>query len=175
MAKKPTDETVEAAFDESDMDGAPSVNGPGSEMALVGSSVQPNVIPESFDEAVALLREAGHAVEEYESSPWHPVEKARLVGVPFIIMGWRFNQGDKGVFVSLTAVTKLPVLDQQGNPRTRVVINDGGTGIRAQWEAEVYSGRAKPGKVVSAGLRVSNYEYTNDKGETESASTYYFG
>ena len=142
--------------------------------SLVGHRVNPNIIPDSFDEAIRLLTEQGEGVVEYEGSPWHVVDKKHLVGVPFIIMGWGFTEGDRGMFVSLLALTKTEVPDTNGNRVTRVVINDGGTGIRAQWEALALTGKAKPGTLVNGGLRVSEYTYHNPlTDKDEPASTFY--
>ena len=127
--------------------------------STIGSRVNPNFIPDSFDEAITLRKEQGEGVVEYEGSPWHVVDKKHLIGKPFLVMGWGFTQGDRGVFVSLLGLTKDPVPDENGNMVTRVVVNDGGTGIRAQWEALVASGKARPGMLVSNGLRVSKYDH----------------
>lgn len=168
--KKTQDDSVEAFTDE-DKNNTALAN-PTS--GLVGTRVNPLVIPDSFDEAIALLTEQGEGVVEYEGSPWHVVDKKHLVGNPFIIMGWGFTQGDRGLFVSLLALTKNPVPDTNGTFTSRVVINDGGTGIRAQWEALCLSGKAKPGTRVNGGLRVSEYTYYNEKeGRDEPASTFY--
>ena len=158
-------EGEEAFTDEDKHAGPPAVQG----RDLVGHRVNPNVIPDSFDEAIALLKEQGEGVVEYEGSPWHVVDKKHLVGNPLIIMGWGFTEGDRGVFVSLLAIAKNPVPDQNGAFTNRVVINDGGTGIRAQWETLCASGKAKPGTLVNGGLRVSQYDHP----EFGASETYY--
>ena len=168
MATKPKNTDLqpgEEAFGDEDA----GTVGTGLVPSLAGSRVNPNVIPDSFDEAIALLTEQGDGVVEYEGSPWHVVDKKHLIGVPFIIMGWGFTEGDRGLFVSLLAITKTEVPDENGNKVNRVVINDGGTGIRAQWETLCASNKAKPGMLVGNGLRVSEYNHP----EYGPSQTYY--
>lgn len=153
----------EEAFTDADKGALPATTN------VVGTRVNPNFIPDSFDEAIALLKEQGEGVIEYEGSPWHVVDKRHLVGKPFLVMGWGFSQGDRGIFVSILALTKEAVPDENGNMVTRVVINDGGTGICAQWDTLCASGKARPGMLVSNGLRVSEYDHP----EFGPSKTYY--
>lgn len=62
-------------------------------------------------------------------------DKNTLVKVPFMAIRWRFNEGDMGRFVSVEC------MDERGN---LFVINDGSTGILAQFE-ELTEHRAKNG------------------------------
>lgn len=104
-------------------------------------------------------------------------DKAALVGVPLVLLEWRFNEGDFGGFVSAAAVTA---------DGRKVVINDGSTGIREQLEMVTAQRRKRnhphpqAGLKVMAGLTVSEYETeaVNPKtGETVKtrAKTYYLG
>jgi hypothetical protein len=87
-------------------------------------------------------------------------DKGRLVGVPFLIMEWRFYQGDQGEAVALMLVT------EQGE---KLIVNDGSTGIREQLK----SLPRKP-VIVRRGLVCSDYDYTNPAtGEVSRATTYY--
>jgi len=100
------------------------------------------------------------------------VDKSVLVGVPMLLLEWRFVAGDFDGFVSVAAVT------QDGR---KVIFNDGSTGIRAQLEKVTQSRKAKGnatpqmGLKVMGGLRVSQYTYTDDKGKERPAETYYLG
>lgn len=91
-------------------------------------------------------------------------EKGRLVGVPFIILDWQFNEGDNGQFVSLRVITQA---------NEKLVINDGSTGIYRQLMEIADTGEERA-VFCKRGLRVSNYDYTDPKTqEKKPASTYY--
>lgn len=112
-------------------------------------------------------------------------DKRILVGVPLMILSYRFHEGDKGTFVSAVAVTKNPVTIE-GRDTSKIVINDGSTGILAQLMT-IESERVKSGTDVirplycPAGLRESTYErkdengapILNDRGRPEMGTTYY--
>jgi len=89
-------------------------------------------------------------------------EKAKLVGVPFVIIDYRFTEGDNGEFVTVRLMT---------NKNDKIIINDGSTGIRDQLKALHANGVAS--MYVPSGLRVSEYEYEDDKGEKSKAKTFY--
>ena len=100
-------------------------------------------------------------------------DKARLVGVPFVILSWKFSEGDNGEFVSAEIVTRA---------NEKLIINDGSTGIRAQLKRVALSrlergaddASSRANLLVSKGLTVSRYQYADDKtGELRSAETYY--
>lgn len=101
-------------------------------------------------------------------------DKDRLIGVPFIMLGWDFNKGSFGDFVSIEAML---------SDGSRIIINDGSTGIAKQvrelTEHRQASGHPSPfgGRMVRNGLRKSDYEVTivNPKGDEETipATTYY--
>lgn len=90
-------------------------------------------------------------------------EKARLIGVPMIIVGCRFNEGDNGIFASVEVVTE---------DNEHLVINDGSTGIAAQMTelCEKYdpdNTGLLPPIVIEKGLRVSRYFYNPDRDAPE--------
>lgn len=88
-------------------------------------------------------------------------EKDRLIGTDMILLDWTFSKGDfDEEFVSVRLVTK------DGN---RYIVNDGGTGIRAQLRD--YTDRAGVSGLlrVERGLRKSTYR--NEF--TENGVTYY--
>lgn len=122
-------------------------------------------VPLTFADAMSAWDTAGGVVEM--PTDWRLVEKETLLGVPFLIHRFRFHDGganDEGEFVSVEVVTE----DDR-----RLVFNDGGTGIYRQlvdWAAQ--SGRSG-GLLVRGGLRVSEYEYFDDKGKGHQAKTFY--
>lgn len=89
--------------------------------------------------------------------------KARLVGVPFRILGFRFSNGDQGEFVSMHVVT---------DKGEKFIVNDGSTGIYQQCQAMAAKGKTV-GIRCSKGLHRSDYTFVNDKGEKSPATTYY--
>lgn len=108
-------------------------------------------------------------------------DKAALVGVPFVIVQWRFNAGKYGEeFVSVEAITKHD---------EKVIFNDGSTGVARQLRGVTdkrnREGSAFPqaGLIVAGGLSRTDYFYNEDTRETSSvpmtgkgwapASTYY--
>ena len=105
------------------------------------------------------------------------MDKGNVIGVPFIIVDIRTYGEDKwkyGVpWVTLLCVTKTPVKDRQGIERNRIVINDGGSGIARQVVGFLERTDRRKGLLVEGGLRVSEYTYTDEKGNELPAKTYY--
>lgn len=100
-------------------------------------------------------------------------EKGNLVGVPFIILEWRFNKSAHDAerpFVSAAIVTK---------DGRKLILNDGGTGICEQLNnvtaQRIAAEHPKPqvGLMVKDGLTRSDYKYVNDKGTESTATTFY--
>jgi len=129
-----------------------------------------------FDSVKAIFESANVAVESFDDygTGFKVVKKDALIGIPMILVEWRFSVGDYGNFVSVAAVTK------HGD---KVIFNDGSTGIRAQLEmvTEQRNEKQHPtpqaGLLVNEGLTRSDYttDIPNAKGELvpTSASTYY--
>lgn len=134
----------------------------------------------TFDDFVKFTKDNDILVENiamYGSGVVVLADKSRLIASPFVITGYAFHAGDKGEFVSLTCVTRDPVRIGE-TTHSKVVINDGSTGIMAQLkriEAErIENGQEIRPLYCGGGLRVSVYDYTDENtGETSSASTYY--
>lgn len=122
----------------------------------------------SFSDALAVLETAGVAITDITDygDGFAVVAKDALVKVPFVILDYKFADGDYGEnFTIIRAVTKF---DQ------KVIITDGGTGIRKQVEDLDRRG-VVGGVLVPNGLTVSEYSYTDEKtGEVTPAKTYYF-
>lgn len=125
---------------------------------------------QSFEDAAALVEstygpiltadsELGDGFAMLES-------KDVLIGVPVLFLSWSFSEGQYAEeFVSARVITK------DGG---KYVLNDGGTGIRTQLRefTDTHDGRTG-GLLARRGLRRSDYDYTDDKGKTQAASTYY--
>jgi hypothetical protein len=93
-------------------------------------------------------------------------DKARLLNLGFIIVKFGTHESEKngGEFSTLHVVT---------DTKEKWIVNDGSTGIHAQMtELKEKLGSVCP-LFVPRGLRVSEYDYENDKGETSRARTYY--
>lgn len=91
-------------------------------------------------------------------------DKGKLVGVPFVVAAFKFNDGDYGTFATIHVVTK----DNQ-----RYIINDGSTGIKDQLTEFFNKTHQLGGLVCPGGLRVSEYDYEDEEGELKPAKTYY--
>lgn len=98
-------------------------------------------------------------------------EKSELVGKRMVVVDWHFSDGDFGPagFVSVNAV----LADD-----TRVVFNDGSTGVRDQLtdftlKLKSTLNIARQPIVCEDGLRVSEYDYEDAKGNVSRAKTYY--
>jgi hypothetical protein len=124
---------------------------------------------ESFADALNLMTEAGVVPEDISAygTGFRVVEKAELVGVPFVILDWRFNEGaygDEG-FVSCEIVNER---------NQKLIINDGSTGLRDQLKAVTASrnkrGHSHPqgGLMCKDGLSRTNYFYNEQTKETSS-------
>lgn len=134
----------------------------------------------NFSDAMALLDATAIEAESFDAygtgfKVIKEHEKARLVGVPFVILEWHFNPGAyESEFASLTVVT------QQGE---KLIINDGGAGIpkqlRSVTEQRIKRQHPTPqnGLGCKAGLSKSDYkvDLPNAKGELipTPATTYY--
>jgi hypothetical protein len=92
-------------------------------------------------------------------------QKETLVGKPFVVAAYKFNDGDFGTFVTMHIVTKT---------NDKFIINDGSTGIKDQLTEFFNKTGQLGGLVCPGGLRYSDYEYEDpDSGELKPARTYY--
>lgn len=91
-------------------------------------------------------------------------DKAGLVGIEFVIVDWRFtasSEYEDGEFVTVRLITAQ---------NAKLIINDGSKGgIRDQLKSVAPEGVL----FVKNGLRVSEYEYTDEKGKKNKARSYY--
>ena len=128
----------------------------------------------SFDDVAAMFNDNGIAVETITDygTGFSVVDKARLVGVPMLLIEWRFNDGDFGEFVSVAAITKA---------NEKVIFNDGSakSGILSQLrlvtQQRIERGSDTPqtGLLVEGGLTRSDYTYEDEKGQQRPATTFY--
>jgi len=119
------------------------------------------------------LQESDTSVDDYSDygSGFTVCEdKRQLIGVPLVIIQWRFSAGDYGTMVNAAVMT------QDGR---KLIVNDGSTGIMQQLldvtdkRAEKNHPTPQAGLLVKEGLTVSDYTFTDAKGETAPASTFY--
>ncbi len=121
-----------------------------------------------FEQLVGVLREQGEAAEAQDlGDGWElmPTEgKAKLVGIPMVVLKWEQNSGRQGIFTTVHIIT---------SDDRHLIINDGSTGIHKQLEDLTRKGEHRA-LVLPKGLRRSDYEYTDkETGKTSPASTFY--
>lgn len=129
----------------------------------------------SFEEAMALASDKFggivDAASEIGSGFVMLDNKDKLIGEPFIILSMSFPEGDFRDADGVTSHFVVARLVTQHNDH--FVITDGGHGIYSQLD-EFYVRSGKSGGIlVKGGLRKSEYEYTDDKGNVSPAVTYY--
>lgn len=148
-----------------------------AESTNVNADIVPNRISDeelsnikSFDDAMALAEQYHGAVlpaDEVLGNGFTVIsDKNVLVGVPMILLEWRFNDGDQGKFVSVSAVARTEL------GMKKVIVNDGSTGIMAQLSAYTNKTGKDGGLVVKKGLRRSDYVADTPEGP-KNATTYY--
>lgn len=103
--------------------------------------------------ARALLATAGSA-DELGTGFRTVKDKRQLIGLPFIIVNYRFFEGDKGRFTAAFLVT---------DDGRKIMITDGSTGIRDQLErwTSINGGRMRA-MAAQKGLRVSSYPFCDN-------------
>lgn len=126
---------------------------------------------DTFDEALAALQSAGiegTVITEYGDG-FTVADKASLVGVPFVVVGYKTSESDEygQEFSVLHAVTK---------DNRKVVITDGSTGLHQQCQKIVSERGHMVGIGVPDGLVRSDYkvEDPREPGKMISATTFYF-
>lgn len=157
-------------------DGVPGA--PGAEVITRGPQWDDDTLLDikSFDEAVRLAQEefGGELVAAEETlgngfTILNGDAKNILCGVPLVFMGWNFNLGDKGEFVSAQVVARMP-----GGGMVKAIINDGSTGVYKQLSAFTKRTGRLGGLTARGGLTRSDYTYTDkDTGESKPATTFY--
>lgn len=90
--------------------------------------------------------------------------KDALIDMPFVIVGYRFSDGDQGVFVSVEAVVKTPI-SINGEAASKIVFNDGSTGICATLQVIAKTTTEFAPIYCPRGLRKSEYVRKDEAGE----------
>ena len=132
-----------------------------------------NYVPETWED---LLERTGGEFIEFEGSPWHVLDKAKLVAVPFMIADVRHYKGNFGDAIAMLVMTREALPGERTN---RYVINDGSTGIYEQVVGMIERTKKKSGIMCPNGLRASTYDWQekdfdgNPIGEVHKATTYY--
>ena len=123
---------------------------------------------ESFDDAMRLaVAEFGGVINAHEDKNLgtgfkltSDEDKFRLIGVPLLLLDWRFNSGDfSDEFVSIHVIQQ----DETGKG-IKWVLNDGGTGICRDLKNYTQKTGRKGGLFCRKGLRVSEYDTIADGG-----------
>ena len=115
----------------------------------------------SFDDAYRLTLEYQGEIVEADQvlgdgfSVLKQEDKARLVGVPLILMEWDFYPGDFG---SEFVAVRIAARNQDGTTG-KYVLNDGSTGIAVMLRKYQERTGKRGGLLVKHGLSVSDYEY----------------
>ena len=135
---------------------------------VVESPVQAVKAIDTMDmqEFLTWLETEGASVVEFDGgSAWTLTKKESLIGVPFVIAGFQWNETTKGDFMSVR------IFLEDG---TKAVFNDGGTGIPQQLRTYEEKHNRNTAILCKQGLRVSEYTYTDPKdGKEKPAETYY--
>lgn len=125
----------------------------------------------SFADAMQVLSDAGINAIDYSEEFGDGFtllkgndEKATLVGVPFVILGIKFAEGDYDTDFAI-----LHVVTEDGR---KCVVVDGSTGIRSQAHVMADKG-ITAGVLVKNGLTRSDYDYIDEKGKKTPATTFY--
>ena len=115
----------------------------------------------------AWLASENATIETFDGgSEWDLVgDKTDLLGVPFVIAMIRWNDTTDGTFVSVMA------FKEDG---TKIVFNDGSTGIYQQLQNYTTKHQRDTGIACPKGLRKSDYMYTDkETGKERPATTFY--
>lgn len=127
----------------------------------------------SFDDALSLLAQSDTPVVDASQVMGNGFailnDKGILSGVKLLLLSWRFNRGDKGVFCSAYVIAQMPGM----NVPAKFVLNDGSTGICKQLMDYTAKTGKYAGLLVKNGLRRSDYQYTAPDGSTSDATTFY--
>lgn len=129
---------------------------------------------QSFDDAVALLKDAGvkpSVISDYGDGFSVLDDKRKLVNVPFVLLDYKFSEGDynKGPDGVGAEFAICRVVTQSGE---KFLFTDGSTGICEQ--VKDLRRRGIPGGVLcEKGISVSEYDWYNEKGEKTPAKTFY--
>lgn len=120
----------------------------------------------TFTDALQTINDAGIKVTDITDlgTGFRVVpDKQQLVGVPFVIIGWKQRVGEYGDMTVAFIVTE---------PGDKWILVDGSTGIHNQLSSLTRRG-VTGGVLVRDGLTVSSYEYEDGDGNKRPARTFY--
>ena len=135
----------------------------------------------SFEDALALFARENvspESISDYGTGFTVELDKASFVGVPMLFISWEFHES-KEYFDEDGKATEFVAAHVITNLGGKAILIDGSTGIYAQLrrvtDARIAAGNPNPQRGLGAqnGLRVSEYVYTDDKGRSSAARTYY--
>lgn len=104
------------------------------------------------------------------------VDKADLVGRPFVILDMLFKDKDKdnfGDYVTVRGALFPEPGAKRDAPLQKIVFSDGGAGIYQQCSALLRKFGKTGGYACAKGLSRSDYTYTDDDGNENPATTFY--
>jgi hypothetical protein len=149
---------------------------------LVVSGIDEKIIDriDSFAAAFGVAQETGLSQDQmlFQASSYPLLEdKETLLGVPFIITQVKWGESKK--FRNAEGPNRFVILYVVTEGDEKWTLTDGSTGIAQQVE-DMVAERVELGITptdqmfyVKNGLTVSNYEYTDDKGNVSDAHTFY--
>ena len=114
----------------------------------------------TFDEAMALTRETHGDISDASEEIGDGFallsneDKAKLIGVPLLLMEWRENMGDFGPFMSIRLVAR-----NRDGSMAKYILNDGSTGIAEGLRQFTQRTGKTGGLALRNGLRVSEYTF----------------
>jgi len=148
-----------------------------SEFNLTKVSWDDIAVPETFDEAVALLNAQGVLIETAEQvnpDAFPEVAKEKLVNVPIMLLTWNISDPDRLEFENQYIVVRG--ITKAGK---RFRFSDGSTGIFKQLkqitQKRIAQGNPTPnaGLVIENGLVKSDYTFMGENGKPQAATTFY--
>lgn len=133
----------------------------------------------TVEDAIRALGVSDQSELDWNESQWKLLEdKSKLIGKKFLAVQWRFQQSKEYLgseFVSVYLIT-ADTIDGENT----FVINDGSTGIcqqlRTLTDTRLEAGHKTPqsGALVKGGLKLSEYDRTDEKGTViGKGKTYY--
>jgi len=133
----------------------------------------------SIEDAIRALGVTDPSGLSWDASPWTLLtDKNQLVGRAFLAVQWKFHQSKE--YVGSEYVSVYVITQDSLNGETHFVINDGSTGIARQLrdltDSRLEAGHRTPysGALVKGGLKLSEYERTDEKGTViGKGKTYY--
>lgn len=128
----------------------------------------------SFADAVALANETYGGVvtaAELLSDGFASIDKEELINKPFLVLAYRINKS-KDHFDENGEAAEFVIVRIVFESGEKYFFTDGSTGVLTQFQ-KLQSHGIYGGVMAPKGLRVSEYEYTNDSGKKSIAKTFY--